>query len=313
MTKKPTVSINLCCYNGEKYLREALESIIAQTYKDWELVIINDGSRDSTESIIKKYINKGYPIIYHYQENHGLGYSRNEALKLSSGELIAFIDQDDMWMPEKIEKQVSIFQCDPAVSFVYSNFLMLNVEKQKKYLVFKKSQPSGYVFESFLYHYPVGILTAMVRKDAVLSLSELFDQNLHLSEEYDLFMRLLYVFHAVYLPEPLAVYRIHARMQSVIRGEEYPDEIEHVMKKIKRLYPGVENKYADAFKHNERKWGYVRSKICILQGNYKGARRCIAPYKWHNIKFIAIYILALIPFRLKLIYRIFLKYSNIST
>lgn len=313
MKNNPTVSINLCCYNGEQYLREAMDSIVNQTYKDWELVIIDDGSTDSTESIIKEYIDQGYPIGYHYQENHGLSYSRNEALRRSRGEYIAFIDQDDMWLPEKLEKQVLIFENNSAVGFVYSNFYMLNIEKQKKYLVFKKDQPSGYVFESFLYHYPVGILTAMVRKDALLSLSELFDPSLHLSEEYDLFMRLLYIFNAVYLPEPLAIYRIHTKMQSVIRGEEYPDEIECVMEKIKRLYPGAENKYVDAFKHNERTWEYVRSKICILKGNYKSARRYIAPYKWHNIKFIVFYILTLMPFRLKFIYKMFLKFSNIST
>ena len=116
MTTKPTVSINLCCYNGEKYLREALDSIINQTYKDWELVIINDGSKDSTESIIYEYIKQGYPIVYHYQENHGLGYSRNEALKRSHGEYVAFIDHDDVWMPEKLEKQIPLFYKNPKMA-----------------------------------------------------------------------------------------------------------------------------------------------------------------------------------------------------
>ena len=77
------VSINLCCYNSEKYLKETLDSIVKQTYKDWELVIINDGSCDSTESIIDHYIEQGHPIVYKYQKNQGLSSSRNEAIKLS--------------------------------------------------------------------------------------------------------------------------------------------------------------------------------------------------------------------------------------
>ena len=102
----PLVSINLCCYNGARHLRETLDSIIAQTFKDWELVFINDGSTDATGSIIEDYIRRGHPIIYRSRENRGLGYSRNEAIRCSQGQYLAFVDADDLWMPEKLEKQI---------------------------------------------------------------------------------------------------------------------------------------------------------------------------------------------------------------
>ena len=120
----PKVSINLCCYNSEKYLRETLDSIVKQTYKDWELIIINDGSSDSTEAIIYEYIKQGYPIAYHYQRNKGLAFSRNKALELSQGKYVAFIDHDDLWLPDKLEKQASILEKRPEIDFLYGNYFI---------------------------------------------------------------------------------------------------------------------------------------------------------------------------------------------
>src|ERR671930_69372 len=114
------VSINLCCYNGEKYLEETLQSIFHQTYKDWELVVVDDGSIDTTERIIKSHMAAGKLIMYHYQENAGLGSARNKALQLSRGSYIALIDQDDIWLPEKLEKQVRAFELDRALGRVYA-------------------------------------------------------------------------------------------------------------------------------------------------------------------------------------------------
>ncbi len=144
--KLPKVSINLCCYNSEKNLRETLESIVKQTYKDWELIIINDGSSDSTESIIYEYVNQGFPITYHYQENKGLGYSRNEALSRSQGEYIAFIDHDDIWVAGKLNRQVAFLDQNPEVDFLYSNFFMLDEGKNKQYLAFKNPATKRFCF-----------------------------------------------------------------------------------------------------------------------------------------------------------------------
>src|SRR5207249_8047170 len=111
-TVPPKVSINLCCYNGEQFLEETLQSIFLQTYKEWELVVVNDGSTDSTERIIKSYTAAGKPIVYHYQENAGLGSARNKALQLSSGRYSALIDHDDTWLSEELENQVRASEVD---------------------------------------------------------------------------------------------------------------------------------------------------------------------------------------------------------
>lgn len=291
----PTVSINLCCYNSEKYLRETLDSIIGQTYKDWELIIINDGSADSTESIINEYIKHGYPIVYHYQENRGLSYSRNEALKRSQGEYIAFIDHDDLWMPQKLEKQVSFLKDNSEIDFLYSNFYMLDQNKGKKSFAYKKLQPSGFVFEKFLYRYPVGILTALVRKSAFDKLEEFFDFRLKLSEEYDVFMRILYAGQASYIAAPLAVYRIHAKMSSLRFIERYPGEFEYVSDKLKNLDIKNSNKYEKAFQDQKIQLEYLRAKILMAQGDLIKARNHLAPHRMSNLKFFLLYCTSYLP------------------
>src|SRR5688572_2119038 len=105
----PKVSVILPVYNGEKYLREAIESILCQTYEDFEFIIINDGSTDKSEEIILSY--KDGRIVYSKNEfNKGLIYSLNKSIELASGELIARMDADDIAFPDRLQKQVDYFE-----------------------------------------------------------------------------------------------------------------------------------------------------------------------------------------------------------
>ena len=282
----------MCCYNGERYLREALDSIVGQTYKDWELVIINDGSSDSTESIIKEYMDRGYPIVYHYQENHGLGYSRNEALKRSKGEYVAFIDQDDIWMPEKIEKQVLLFSNNPENDFLYTNYYIL--KNNKKLLAIRKNQKTGYVFERFLFRYPVALVTAMLKRKTIVNSNIKFDRHLNLSEEHDLFMRFLYKSKAGYIEEPLAIYRIHSEMSSFVRMLDYYDEGVYILKKFKNI-DGCKERYHKALKRYEMNLEYLKAKTFIIQGDFLSGRKQIDPYKLLHLKYFIVYLLSFLP------------------
>ena len=100
---------------------------------------------------------------------------------------------------------------------------MMDKENNRKYLAYRNFQPSGFVFEQFLYRYTVGVLTVLLRKKAFGKLDELFDEKLKLAEEYDVFMRILHDCKAYYMSEPLAVYRIHPNMASLRFIENYPD------------------------------------------------------------------------------------------
>ena len=264
----PKVSVNLCCYNGENYVGEALESIAGQTFKDWELVFINDGSTDATERIVLDFKEQGHPVVYHYQRNKGLGASRNEALRRSRGEYIAFIDHDDLWLRDKLKQQVEILDKDQDSALVYTNYFKLK-PNGRKYLGNRKMQPEGDIFEDILYYYSICLSTVMVRRQALEKLETIFDPNLGLAEETDVFMRLLYREKARYIEQPLSVYRIHSSMSTIRYVDKYPEENAYMLEKFKKMDPLFTERYKDAIKYYEAKLGYWRARAAITRGSAK--------------------------------------------
>lgn len=292
----PTVSINLCCYNSEKYLEETLQSIFAQTYKDWELVIVNDGSADSTESIIKEYISQGYPIVYYWQENHGLGYSRNEALKRSRGEYIAFIDHDDLWMREKLEKQIPLFERDSDVGLVFSDAIYFSDKGRRFRLYGNKKPPSGKIFSDLLKRYYLCLGTVVLKKDALITIEEWFDERLTVSEESDVFMRIAYKWKCDYADEPLLMYRMHENNLSSLMSEQFPKENELILEKLLQLNENIVSEYKheiDIMRANIQ-YGYAMEDFNLNQR--KMVRKRLAPYLIIKRKLWIPYLFSFLPF-----------------
>jgi glycosyltransferase involved in cell wall biosynthesis len=207
----PTVSINLCCYNSERYLEETLQSIFAQTYKDWELIVINDGSVDTTEQIIQKHINDGRPIIYHYQSNAGLGASRNKAIELSKGEFIAIIDHDDLWLPSKLEKQMALFTGRPQTGLVYTEESVLYHYSEGTTKLIYNTYPyqRGNLLLPLVLTDFITCSSIMIRTEALNHVG-LFNPVFNQAEEYDLILRIAAQFEMDYVEEPLVKYRLHS-------------------------------------------------------------------------------------------------------
>ena len=128
-SEKPLVSVIINCFNGEKYLCEALDSVITQTYKNWEIIFWDNQSTDKSAEIFKSY--KDSRLKYYCASSHTaiLYEARNYALKKTNGDFIAFLDVDDWWLPNKLEKQIPLFD-DPNVGLVYGNVWRL-FEKKK--------------------------------------------------------------------------------------------------------------------------------------------------------------------------------------
>lgn len=204
----PRVSVNICCYNGEKYIAETIRSVLAQTYTDFEIIVVNDGSKDATEHIILGF--KDPRIKYFAQANQGLSATRNRAMELSSGEFIAILDQDDIWEPEKLELQVRLMDSDPGVGVVYSDYSVIDEhgnitradQKPHKYC-------RGHVAESILKDNYVPCPTIMFRASA-LGKAGKFRTDFKQAEEYDLCLRLSRICDFDFVDKPLARYRVHA-------------------------------------------------------------------------------------------------------
>ena len=118
---KGLVSIITPCYNGAKYVAETIESVINQTYKKWEMIIVDDGSKDKSAEIIKTYVNKDSRIKYIYQNNAGSAAARNNGIRRAQGQYIALLDADDVWHKDFLEKQIAFIKKNNAVC-VYCSY-----------------------------------------------------------------------------------------------------------------------------------------------------------------------------------------------
>ena len=126
-TPSPRVSVIIPAYNAADFIGQALESVLAQTYDDYEIIVVDDGSTDETQAVVEPYRDN---IRYHYQENQGVSLARNQGLALARGELIAWLDSDDFFYPDKLAKQVAIFDQQPFVGMVHSGWNMVNEKGQ---------------------------------------------------------------------------------------------------------------------------------------------------------------------------------------
>lgn len=293
-TNSPKVSVVMNCFNCEKYLREAIDSVYAQTYLEWEIVFWDNASTDKSAKIARSYDER--LRYFRGNETVPLGNARNMAIEQARGKYIAFLDCDDFWLPMKLEKQVPILENLEEIDFVYSNYFRIIDNRQ--ILALRGKQPDGDVFGRFLYYYPVNMQTVMLRKSALHKLDTIFDVKLNLSEEYDLFMRLLYESKAAYLDEPLAVYRIHPNMSSIRFMERFPEEAAYTIEKFKRMYPRFEDKYGAELSYLNAKLGYWRAKAEMAKGNSVKARKHLDPYKLVDYQFFLLYLMTYFPPRL---------------
>lgn len=196
--KQPLVSVIVPVYNGEKYLAEAIESIIKQNYQPLEIIIVDDGSTDKTAEIARQFQEVAH---YVYQKNSGPSTARNRGIKLAKGELIAFLDADDLWVEGILPKQIDYLQNNSQVEIVKGRLQNLVTEIDPKTKVLRKKLGKPCV--------SVHIGSAVYRK-SVFEKIGLFDENLRHSEDVDFLVRIrenqlnLAVIDAVFL-----LYRRH--------------------------------------------------------------------------------------------------------
>jgi glycosyltransferase involved in cell wall biosynthesis len=142
MASTPLVSIIVPCYNYGKFLSDALESVLSQTYANWECFVVDDGSTDNTKEVSTRYEALDSRFKYVYQKNRGLAGARNTALKLAKGKYVQLLDADDMLEPEKLSFQVLLLESQPEVDLVYSNILAFTRNDRPPLLIpFKMKAP----------------------------------------------------------------------------------------------------------------------------------------------------------------------------
>jgi len=177
MVNEKLVSVILPVYNGERYLGEAIESILTQHYRPIELIVVNDGSTDATDLVARQY---GRKVIYVHQENHGPAAARNRGLSMARGEIVGFLDADDLWPENKLSRQLSILEKSPS--------LEINIGLTQR-IKLKKREDNESPFEKWMDPFFILLLGAAVFRRTVFEKVGLFDETLYYGEDVDWFMR----------------------------------------------------------------------------------------------------------------------------
>lgn len=228
--RQPLVSVIMNCYNSAQYLREAIESVLAQTYSHWEIVFWDNQSTDESAKVFKSYSDSR--LRYFFAPEHTkLGQARNLAVMQARGEWVGFLDCDDVWLPEKLEKQVAIILNEgPELGLVYGQMLVLGKSyepsskwsgRMRKYSnkTLLMTLPEGRVFEKLLLLNFISLLTAMVRTEIYNEVGGVAD-HFEVSEDYDLFVKISAVRKVRAVQSVIGLYRIHQSNTSILNLEK---------------------------------------------------------------------------------------------
>jgi glycosyltransferase involved in cell wall biosynthesis len=214
----PLISVVIPVYNGEKTIRETIESVLNQTFRDFELIVINDGSQDSTLEIVSSIQDPRLQVFSY--PNAGLSASRNRGISHAVGEYISFIDADDLWTPDKLEAQFKALQANPqaAVAYSWTNYIDESSQFLRRggYLT-----ANGDVYAQLLVvNFIENGSNPLIRRQALIDVGG-FDELLPAAEDWDIFLRLAARYSFVAVPYPQILYRLSANSMSanVIRQE----------------------------------------------------------------------------------------------
>jgi glycosyltransferase involved in cell wall biosynthesis len=301
----PLVSIIMNCFNSDKYLREAIDSVYAQTYKNWEIIFWDNVSTDNSAAIAQSY-HDGRLCYFRGETNVPLGHARNFAIEKSRGEFIAFLDCDDLWMPEKLEKQIPLFLADKEVGLVYSDTYFFNEDGFQKQLYAKKTPYRGHSFPDLLNNYLISLETAVVRKSALDSLDHWFDVKFNMIEEYDLFVRIGLYWKIDFSPDVLAKWRVHGESLSWKSPDSFVDETRCMLEKLQAM-PKIQQGYAREMTLARHGLALSEAKVLWKKGDSSAARRIIFTSPYRNLRAYLFWTASFLPFSLiESIYRLVL-------
>ncbi len=247
--KNAVVSVIMNCHNGEEFLKESVQSVINQTFTNWELIFFDNASSDRSIEIIKSFNDRRIKI-YKSQTFLNLYHARNEALKKIIGKYICFLDTDDFWQNDKLEQQVEFLEKNKNFIMVYSNFYTL--KNDKKFIQFKNDLPEGKITKNLLKKYTIGILTTCIKKEAFKD--NVFDKNTNIIGDFDFFINLSNKFQIGCIQKPLAYYREHKKNLSKKKIETYILELSRWI-----------NNYNKKFKDNGESLIYLKYFLLKLR------------------------------------------------
>ena len=241
---KPRISVIIPTYNSAQFLPEAVGSALRQTFPPQEVIVVNDGSTDNTEDVLEPFRGR---IHYIRQENQGPAVARNRGIAEANGDLLAFLDADDAWVPDKSEKQINLFMENPRIGLIHSLYDYLDMSREQRLI--PRHGHGGFFGECYLQCFRrcgVQTSTVLVRKNCVMDVGG-FDETIRSAscEDYDLWLRIARHYEFAYVDSPLAHYRIHSTNSTTSSTERRVTHLEaelYVVRKALSDDPGLEKR-----------------------------------------------------------------------
>lgn len=269
--KFPLVSVVMPCYNGKKYIGEAIESVINQTYSNWELIIVDDGSVDNSYKIISRYLSDPRIKYIRHKSNKGIAAARNTGLLKSNGKYITLLDNDDTWAEEKLEIQLNAFkESNNETGLIFGNRGKIdfqgNLKKYKKVKVNISNDRFSNLKKLFIRNYICSI-TVIFKKECTGRIGY-FDEEIKWgADDFDLWLRIAGQFDIKYIDRIIAYKRDHEFNyyddQKMAIGDIY------IVNKITKLYPNLEKYKNKRISTN----AYRYAKYHFTKGNFIDSRK----------------------------------------
>lgn len=290
----PAVSIIMNCLNGERFLREALDSVRAQTFQDWELIFWDNGSTDRSREIAAEY----GPRVRVYRtpgDTVPLGAARNMALREARGEFVAFLDTDDVWYPHTLQRLIDgLSSGDYALA--YGGIVEIDADGNELRTLIPTLE-SGAIFPALLKQFDVTVPGTVLRHSALVEHDLSFDPTVTASEEYCLFMQLAVNTRFCVIHQVLARYRVLENSLTEKAISKWAAEREYTLARICERHPGIMARFPAEFREAYARATYYRARFFMATGRQLAAATQMARIALLDRRYFALFILSLIPGR----------------
>ena len=256
------VSIIMNARNADRYIKHAIDSVIAQSHNNWELIVLDNQSTDHTIMRVSAF-NDSRIRLHQTEKLLPLGMARNLALSFAKGDFICFLDSDDLWETNKVSEQLSIFEMSPDLGMVYGNCWVIDSSSTRLHK-YNNEGHSGNIFDLLLIRNFINLQTIMINGRLPISGGLRLRDDLEVAEEYELFLRICYAHKVYYIDSPLASYRVHNAMTSLKKEHKFVEELELILEILPSYISDFESDYAVAIK---------KSRFSILYKKYRTLRK----------------------------------------
>jgi len=298
------------CYNEAKYVGQALDSLFGQTFQDWELIFWDNASTDESAEIAKSY---GDRVRYYRSESMTLlATARRLAYEQTRAPYIAILDADDIWMPQKLERQLELFRSDQQLGLVYCDAIYFT-DKGDSFRLFKLAPPHrGEAFGQLLDRNFIFSSAMMFNRRALEAMELAFDERFTRAPDYELSLRISYLYPIDYVDEPLMKWRMYElsdkpwKKDLVSREEEVIASVENLIS----MYPEIKTRYADELRRFYKQLDYSSGITAWQNGKPAEARKYLSRHLLSK-KFAFVYLCTLLT-SFDFFYKCRNKYKSIT-